>query len=81
VCKESFDKTTEFLLNPDVVQALGSFRLFSVHKKIAGVRKETGFQDVGEDDVEMLGPSLILTVAEPQIIKSKHTEKLEVMKM
>jgi hypothetical protein len=57
--------TKEFLLNPDVVHALGSFHLFPVHKEITGVGKETGFQDVGKDDVEMLGSSLILTAVEP----------------
>jgi hypothetical protein len=35
-----------------------------VHKEIAVVGKETGFQDVGESDVEVLGPSLPLTAEE-----------------
>jgi len=36
-----------------------------VHKETAVVGKETGFQDVGENYVEMLGPSLPLTAQEP----------------
>jgi hypothetical protein len=64
LCKEIFDKTKEFLLYPDVVHALGSFCSFPIHKEITVVGKETGFQDVGEDDVEMLGPSLTLTTVE-----------------
>lgn len=63
--KEIFDSTKEFLLYPDVVDSLGRKCFFAVHKEIAVVGKETGFQDVGENDVEMLGPSLPLTAEEP----------------
>jgi hypothetical protein len=62
--KEILDNTKEFLLYRDVVDAFGGFCFFPVHKEIAVVRKETGCQDAGENDVEMMSSSLPLTAEE-----------------